>query len=292
MIDFLSSYASLLDLILFNTLLALSQHVVLRAGVFSLSTAAFTSLGAYAVALSITKTGLSMPLALLLATATGAVLSAVVALPLSRIRGVYQALATLALVQIVLSITLNATSITNGSQGIFLAKAVNTNHLLGVVALVMLFLWGMGSCSIGRAFDVIREDETVAVSLGISVKKHHMIAFVVSGAIAGLAGGLHAGNSYSITPNEFGFQMVVGVLAMVVLGGSTSIWGALAGAIVLSGLPELFRVFADYRMAMQGLLLTVCIIYIPRGLAHSIIAKLKLRKSAKNGLLLRRKSAP
>ena len=282
MIEFLASYGSLADLILFNSLLAFSQYIVLRAGLFSLGTAAFAALGAYAAALCVTKAGLPASAGLAAALAIGTVAGAMVALPLSRLRGVFQALATLALVQIVLSAAINATSITNGSIGInSIPKSVGTSVLLGTVLVVVLLLRALGANSVGRAFDVIREDETVAVTLGISVHKHHMIAFILSGAIAGLPGGLHALNSYSITPGVFGFQMLVNVLAMVVLGGSMTVWGALCGAIILSLLPELFRVFSDYRMVMHGLLLGLVIIFLPRGVADTLIVKWRDHKLSK-----------
>jgi len=153
------------------------------------------------------------------------------------------------------------------------------------VVAVVVFLVMMGRYSFGRALDVIREDETVAVSLGISVPYYHRIAFVLSGALAGLSGGLHAISSYSITPQDYGFGLLVAALAMVVLGGRTTVWGALVGALVLTSLPEVFRVFADYRAVVQGLLLMLVIIYLPRGLADTVIAHLKDRR-------LRRTAAP
>ena len=94
-----------------------------------------------------------------------------------------------------------------------------------------------------------------------------------------------ATSSYAITPGEFGFGMLVATLAMVVLGGRTSVWGALVGAAILTTLPELFRVFADYRNVVQGILLMLVIVYLPRGVADTVIAMLRDRR-------LRRRAAP
>ena len=279
MIDFFSTYASLLDLILVNALLAMSQYVVLRAGVFSLGTAGFAALGAYATAILITKTGWPPAAAIGVGMVFGTLASALLAMPLARLRGVFQAVATLAFVQIVLSATQNWVDLTNGALGINgIPKVVGTGTLLAVVVAVVAFLVAMGRYSIARALDVIREDETVAVSLGISVPRYHRLAFILSGALAGLAGGLHACNSYTITPGEYGFQMLVNVLAMVVLGGRTSVWGAIVGAAILSTLPELFRVFADYRNVVQGVLLMLVIVYLPRGVADTAIAAWRDRR--------------
>jgi branched-chain amino acid transport system permease protein len=281
MMTFLYAYEPLFELALFNVLLAFSQYIVLRAGVFSLGTAAFAAIGSYTAAIMVTKLGLSPWLGLAVATALGTAAGAIVAIPLARLRGVFQALATLALVQIVLSVTLNWVDVTNGALGInSIPKAVGLVGLLCVVVLLAYLMSAIGSSSIGRAFDVIREDETVAVSLGISVQKHHMIAFILSGAIAGLAGALHAYNSYSITPNEYGFNMVVMALAMVVLGGRVSVWGPIVGAVVLTGLPELLRGFQEYRMVVQGALLLLSIIFLPHGVADTLISVIARKRIA------------
>jgi branched-chain amino acid transport system permease protein len=279
MMNFFNTYQSLFDHILVNMLLAASQYVVLRAGVFSLGSAGFAALGAYCTALLTTKMGWNPWLSVVVGMMLGTLVSALLAMPLSRLRGVFQAVATLAFVQIVLSATQNWVSLTNGPMGVnSIPHAAGTWSLLSIVVAVVVFLVMMGRYSFGRALDVIREDETVAVSLGISVPYYHRIAFILSGALAGLSGGLHAISSYSITPQDYGFALLVAALAMVVLGGRTTVWGALVGALVLTSLPELFRVFADYRAVVQGILLMLVIIYLPRGLADTVIAHVKDRR--------------
>ncbi len=287
MLNFFSTYQSLFDHILVNILLASSQYVVLRAGVFSLGSAGFAALGAYCTALLTTKLGWNPWLAVVAGTMLGTFASVLLALPLSRLRGVFQAVATLAFVQIVVTITQNWVDLTGGPMGVnSIPHAAGTLSLFCVMAAVVTFLVMMGRYSFGRALDVIREDETVAVSLGISVPYYHRIAFIISGAIAGLSGGLHALSSYSITPQDYGFSLLVAGLAMVVLGGRTTVWGAVVGACVLVSLPEIFRVFADYRAVVQGILLMLVIVYLPRGVADTFIAWMKDRR------LRRRQAAP
>ena len=279
MMNFFFTYQSLFDHILVYALLAMSQYVVLRAGVFSLGTARFAALGAYGAPLLITNSGWPPAAAIVAGALLGTASSALLALPLSRLRGVFQAVATLALVQIVLSATQNWVSLTNGALGVNgIPKVASTGILLTVVVVVVLLLVAMGRYSVGRAMDVIREDETVAVSLGISVPYYHRIAFIVSGTLAGLGGALQATSSYAITPNEFGFSMLVAALTMVVLGGRTTVWGALVGAVILTSLPELFRVFADYRNVVQGILLMLVIVYLPRGVADTLLGLLRDRR--------------
>lgn len=285
MIDFFSAYQSLFNHILVYVVLAMSQYVVLRAGVFSLGSAAFCALGSYACALLVVKLGWHPLAAMAAGTCLGAIASGLLALPLSRLRGVFQAVATLALVEIVLSATTNWVSLTGGAQGVNdIPHYATTPLLIAVVAACTLLLVAMGRFSIGRAMDIIREDETVAVSLGISVPRHQRIAFVLSGALAGLSGGLYALSSYAIVPTDFGFGLLVMVLAMVVLGGRTTVWGPFVGAVILTSLPEIFRVFSEYRHVMQGILLMIVIIYLPRGVADTLIGAARDRR-------LRRKAA-
>ena len=274
MSDFISAYGGLVDFIALNAILAYSQYVVLRAGVFSLATAAFAAIGAYVSAISVTRYGLHP----LLGVAAGALLATVVggliALPLARLRGVFQAIATLAFVQLVLSFNQNAGSLTNGALGINgIPKYATTPILLVALAGTIYILWSLGRSKVGRAFDAIRQDETVAVSLGVSVTRNHMIAFLLSGFLGGLGGGLEAFHSYSITPEQFGFHLLVACLTFVVLGGRVAVAGPLVGAIILTLLPEIARPFKDYRLLFHGALLIAAIIYLQHGIVDTAILR-------------------
>ena len=273
MIDYLLSYSSVLDHVLIYTLLAMSQAVVLRAGTFSIGSAAYAAIGAYTAAILITRFEWAAPIAIACGMLLAGIASALMAFPLSRLRGVFQALATLALVQVMVTVAQNWDSVTNGVLGISgIPKAATTGWLLLIVAVCIGLTWSLGKYGLGRAMDVIRADETVAVSLGIRVAAHQRLAMTLSGLLAGLAGALHACNSYAINPEEFGFHMLVQALASAVLGGTTSIWGPLAGSAVLTTLPEFVRAFADYRGVVQGVLLMLIIIYLPHGIADTLAA--------------------
>ncbi len=271
MIDYLLSYSSVLDHVLIYALLAMSQAVVLRAGTFSIGSAAYAAIGAYTTAILITRLEWAPLIAIICGVLLAGVVSALMAFPLSRLRGVFQALATLALVQVMVTIAQNWDSVTNGVLGISgIPKVATTGWLLLVVAACLLLTWSLGKYGLGRAMDVIRADETLAVSLGIRVAYHQRLAMTLSGLFAGLAGALHACNSYAINPEEFGFHMLVHALSSAVLGGATSIWGPLVGSAVLTSLPEFVRFFAEYRGVVQGALLMIIIIYLPHGIADTI----------------------
>lgn len=278
MIDYLLAYQSLLDLVLVNALLASSQYVVLRAGVFSVATAGLAAVGAYTAASAVVAWGWPAPLGLLaaVAAATGAAL--LLALPLARLRGVFQAIATLAFVQLVLSVMQNATALTGGALGINgIPRWAGTPVLLAAVAGALHVLTCLGRSWIGQAFDAIRQDETVAVSLGINVGRVHLLAFGLSGALAGLGGGLDAYHGYSVTPDAFGFRLLVACLTFVVLGGRVSPWGPLAGAAILTVLPEVARPFRDYALLVHGALLIAAITWLPDGVVDTLRRRLRAR---------------
>jgi len=278
MIDWLTAYRSLLDLVLINAVLAFSQYVVLRAGVFSIATAGFASIGAYVAANAVMTWAWPAPLGLVAAVVAATAASVLVALPLARLRGVFQAIATLAFVQIVLSIAQNATALTGGALGMNgIPKWATTPVLLAITAAALYMLTCLGRSWIGRAFDTIRQDETVAVSLGIDVSRLHVLAFALSGALAGLGGGLDAYHGYSITPDAFGFRLLVACLTFVVLGGRVSPWGPLVGAAVLTALPEVARPFRDYALLVHGALLITAITYLPDGMVDTLARRVRAR---------------
>ncbi|SHH17209.1 branched-chain amino acid ABC transporter permease [Pollutimonas bauzanensis] len=280
MSSFLSGQLSLFELVLVNGVLAYSQYIALRAGVFSLATAGFASLGAYAAALLALRFGLPAGAGLLAAASIGALAGALLAWPLARLRGVFQAIATLAFVQIVMSISLYWESLTGGALGLNgIPNLVGPGHLLVVVAIVLYLLKALSGTGIGRAFDTIRQDETVAVSLGISVVRHQRLAFALSGALGGLGGGLVAYRNYSLVPEDFGFPLIIAALGFVVLGGRNAVLGPLAGALILTLLPEVARPLADYRLAVNGALMVLAIIYWPYGVVDTLGLRWRRRKA-------------
>lgn len=272
----------LLNLVLLNCLLALSQFVVLRAGVFSVATAGLAAFGAYTTGLLVLR-GMNPILGATLGTAMGGIVAALLSIPLARLRGVFQAIATLAFVMIVYSICLNATPVTGGANGLnAIPRVVNTWILAVVVAVVLYVVYSVNKSAIGRAFETLRQDETVAVSFGIPVANLHRFAFVLSGLVAGLAGSLMALHNYSVVPEEFAFGMMVSTLAAVVVGGRSSVLGPLAGAAFLTLLPEIARPLAENRMVITGVLLMVSIIYLPLGAVDTISLRFRQRRAARH----------
>lgn len=285
MSDFFIAYQSLFDLILLGAGYAFSQYLFLRAGSFSVATAGLAAIGAYAAAWFTMKFDGGILMGIAIGTIGGCLVSCLLAAPLSKLRGVYQAIATIAFVEIVTAVILFAEGITGGAMGLNgIPKLVETWHLLFAGALVMYMLYVLGNTSLGRAWDAVREDEAVAVSLGIHVAKYRYIAFAVSGAIAGLFGALEALHSYALSAQQFGFPLLVAALSYLVLGGRRSPLGPLVGAILLIMLPEISRGFADLRMMVYGVLLVLVINFMPKGVVDTVAnawARKRTRQSEK-----------
>ena len=282
MTDLVAGYLPLLNLVILNCGLALSQYAVLRAGVFSVATAGLASIGAYTAGILILRYGVPAPLAIAAGTIMGMLAALILSLPLARLRGVFQAIATVAMVQIILSVTLYADDITGGANGLNgIPKLVDTPALTVFIATCVYLLYSLGRARTGAAFDAIRQDETVAVSLGISVARYQALAFALSGAIAGATGALMACHNHSVVPEEFGFDMLVTVLAYVVLGGRQSVAGPIVGAVILSLLPEVARPLADNRLIIHGALLMLVIIYLPHGIVDSLAIARRRRRSGR-----------
>ncbi|WP_173933982.1 branched-chain amino acid ABC transporter permease [Chelativorans sp. Marseille-P2723] len=281
MINFFYAYQPLIDFFLLNAGFALSQYIVLRAGVFSIATVGIVSIGAYSAAIVMKSLGLSIWIAAPFSALVGLAVGLLLSVPLARLRGPYQAIATLAFVQIVAAVALYAEPLTGGALGMNdIPKQVSTLGLVFALAFVLYILGSLSRSRIGAIFDALRQDEAVAGSLGISISFHHALAFALSGAIAGLFGALQAGYIYSIEPHQYGFVMLTMTLAAVILGGRRSIWGPVVGAAIMTFLPEIARPLAENRLLLNGLLLVVVIIFLPRGVVDGLIALVRRRRTS------------
>jgi len=269
--DWLFAYQPDLDAICIGSLYALSQFIALRAGLFSLGSAGFGSIGAYAAAIVGMRHGAPLPFALLLAVAVAVVSGLLLSVPLARLRGHFQAVATVAFVEIVVSLALYFDDLTGGPSGINgIPKLVGTGELLLALTGMMALCTITERTGIGRAFGAIRQDDLVARSLGISVVRYHRLAFALSAGIAGLAGGLAAFNTYTIEPEQFGFGLLTASLGAVILGGRGSVIGPVVGTAIFVLLPEVARPLSENRFLLQGAMLIVVITFLPRGIVDSL----------------------
>src|SRR5947209_4024134 len=237
MIDWYAAYSNIVDTVGINALLALSLFVMLHCGQLSLGSAAYMGVGAYTSALL--TVNLAWPFPLVLAAGVGAAVLCAVALglPVLRLRGVYLAIATLAFVGVMQVVALNW-PLTGEAEGLTVPQQTVTWHIYLALVAVCYLLWRLASSPLGRSFGAIREDEDAARAMGIDAARVKLLAFVISGAIAGLAGALDAHLPFFINPAAYGFDTAVNILTYAVVGGTTSFAGSLAGAALMTILPE------------------------------------------------------
>jgi len=277
-----TSFSSVLfyPLIMFS-LMAVGLNVVVgKSGILDLGYVAFFAIGAYTHALMSIHTALNfweiVPFALAFAMLAGVILG----LPALRLRGDYLAIITLGFGEIVRIIAINTDAI-GGAMGI--TGIPGPTSIFGIEFTVMdprpyywltltfllLVIWGvlrLTKRKPGRAWEAIREDEDVAEFMGVATLKYKLWAFIIGGAVGGLAGAIYASQIRSIQPELFTLNLSIMILATVVLGGMGNIWGVILGAVLLGYIPEKLRFLSDYRIIFFGLLMVVMMNLRPNGL--------------------------
>lgn len=246
------------------------------AGQVSLGHAAFYAIGAYTSAILSTKLGFSIWLTLPISAVTAWVVGALLGLPSLRVREDFLAIVTMGLGLIIQSLALNL-KVTGGPMGIGNIKPLTIfGHQAGMagffvfelvlIVILTFVLYRIINSRVGRALKSIREDETVAGTIGINTTIYKVFAFAIGAMYAGIAGTLFAHYFTYVSPDSFGFMESATILSMVVLGGLGSIKGSIIGALILSLAPEFLRGLEDYRILIYGLLLVVMMRFRPQGL--------------------------
>jgi branched-chain amino acid transport system permease protein len=264
--DLLYAYQDLFYGLGVNAILALSLYAVLALGQLSLGQAAFMGIGAYVGAVFTVKLGMAFPVSLAAAMVAPALMAAVVGIPTLRLTGVYLAIATIGLGEVLRIVYLNNDYL-GGALGFSgIPGKANGWIIYGLLAVILLAFSIIMRSRIGRAVEAIREDEDAASVVGIDVTAYKMSALILSAALAGLAGALNAHYSSFIAPGEFGFENAVAILSYAVLGGVSSPIGPVVGAFLLTALPELLRGLHELRGVFNGLIIVLVMIFLPKGL--------------------------
>ena len=223
-------------------------------------------IGAYFGAIATTKLGLPFPIAILASVLTPAAVALAIGAPTLRLTGVYLAISMLGLGEISRLLLLNW-EYAGGALGLSgIPERGDVFLLYGVLIVLIIALIFIGRSRIGRAMEAMREDETAAGVMGVNVPRYKLATLVVSAMLAGLAGCLSAHLSSFIGPNEYGFEEATTILSFALLGGIGTPLGPVAGAAILTLLPEVLRFLADYRLMINGAIIVIAVLFMPRGL--------------------------
>ena len=258
-------------------------------GELSLGHAGFMSVGivvSASLAAAIPNGPLRLAISMIVGGIFAGIAGLIVGIPVLRLKGDYLAIVTLAFGEIIKNIinvlyigldekglhfslleqhfTLaeGGSMIINGPMGVGGVQKLSTFSSGVVLILITLFLvLNLIHSRTGRAIMAVRDNKIAAESIGLSVTRYKLLAFVISAVFAGMAGTLYAMNFSTVTASKFDFNTSILILVFVVLGGLGNIWGSIIAAALLTVLPELLRSMNDYRMLIYAILLIVMMIF-------------------------------
>jgi branched-chain amino acid transport system permease protein len=262
-------------LICLTSIAAASLHLIIRTGHVSLGHAAFMALGAYGSVIAVMRFGLPWPVGLLVGSAAAAALATIVGPIVLRLTGKYFVLVTFLFGEIVRMAIVEASGLTGGSNGIFDVPpphpALLSNRAYYYLALGFAVV-GVGlcarilTCEYGRAMDSIRDGERLAECSGVPVIRVKVTVFVIACALAGMAGALQAHYIRYVGPESYSVVQSLNLVVINVIGGMSSLAGALLGTPFMVTLPELLRGYVNLQQIMFGAILFATMAFLPGGL--------------------------
>jgi branched-chain amino acid transport system permease protein len=281
-------YARVIMLAGINIILAVSLNLITGfTGQFSIGHAGFMAVGAYSSAYltvyyaqawerslaGMVGATVAHALIFLLAILVGAIVAAVagliVGIPSLRLRGDYLAIVTLGFAEIIRIVILNIDKV-GGATGFTVPGYTNFLWVGAFAVITIVIVYNIVHSDIGRALVSIREDELAAEAMGINTTRYKVLAFVISSALAGMAGVLFGHYTSFLSTNDFQFIRSFEIIIMIVLGGMGSLTGSVFGAIVITIMPELLRKlpgdFSRYRLVVYSALLILIMLTRPQGI--------------------------
>ncbi|PKK96505.1 MAG: hypothetical protein CVV58_06005 [Tenericutes bacterium HGW-Tenericutes-3] len=275
------------------------------AGLASLGTAGFMGLGSYLIGYLYQTIGMPAEVAFLAGIATALVVGILVGFISLRVEGMYLAIVTLGLGEILKNFFLNSplTGASNGMRlfdgieilGIFstTSQVYNPMYYLIVVLVIISMVWILNiiNSPTGRAMLSIKNSTSAAQAMGISIMKYRLSAFLIATLFAVTAGMLQMLRTTTSYPNSWGIDLSLNVLAAVVIGGTKNIWGVLIGTFIVFGLKDIvlsripfFQTYNNAHLMFSGILIIVVVMFYPGGVVKLFKDLIKIYKNVKNKL--------
>jgi len=262
-----------------NIILAVTLRAIWNVGQLNVAHVTFMGFGAYTVAALMTKTPMSFWLALPLAGVVTALLAVLVGISTLRVKGIYFVIITLGFAEFVRLLIGNLpVKVLGGWTGItwipipklfgWEFSSYVPYYYLGAVLMAgtVLLFYRVDRSRIGISFQMLRESESLAESVGINSMKYKVTAFVMASLFAGLAGGLWASFYRNVTPDEFSFWATIPVITYIVIGGTRTVAGSIAGAVFITLALEFLKPLKLFVGIGVGMLLIVTVLLMPDGL--------------------------
>jgi len=282
-----NSYLTLIGSVLIYSVAAIGLNLLLGwSGLISLGTAGFMGLGAYIAAYVTVNMKLPFEVSLLLGLAIPLLVGVLVGLISLRIEGLYLAIATLSVSEILRKSFEELGWFTNGFSG----KSAAYPKLLGLITLdkyttyillvffliaVMILVNNLINGQMGRALNAMRGSEAAAQAMGVNLLKYRLVAFALATSLAALSGVLYMSFIKYTYPATWTLGMSLNILAVIIIGGVRNLYGTVLGAFVVFAMPDLFLKQIPYFGTMpgfayivNGILIILVILFYPRGLIY------------------------
>ena len=295
----------ILNLVGIYMMLSLGLNIAMGyAGQMNLAMGALWAVGAYTAGMLNSRFGLSLWLTLPCAIVAGGLVGGFVGLPALKVRAHYLSIVTIGLNEVINIILVNETKITGGVDGISkIAKPalfgfkINTEqryYYLILIAVIATFLIARQILSgrVGRNFRAIRDDYKTAPAMGVNAGFYKLLAFIISGCIAGAAGALYAHWNAYISPDIFEHKTTLFIMTLTMVGGLGNLNGSLIGSFILPVLQEYLRAIQDWQYVVYGLAIMVVVLFVPGGLMQvftllkpyvtNVISRIKKIKTGTN----------
>jgi len=284
--------------LMINTIVALGFFILLGfAGLASLGTAGFVGLGTYMTGYLLNQTALPTLVVLLICILTAIVLGIVVGFISLRIEGMYLAIITLCLSEILVQLFVNLDTITNGVNGLRVSplpflfdlelvgfqffELSRENMFMVIVAVFVILLiltHNLTHSPTGRAMLAMKNSESAAQTMGVSVLRYRLLGFVLATVFAMIAGFLYEIYWRTTYPTSWGISYSLNILAVVVIGGTKNIWGLILGAFMIFGLNDIVLKFIPFFVEnsgiivlLNGALMILVVMFYPGGISQLII---------------------
>jgi branched-chain amino acid transport system permease protein len=258
-------------------------------GLISFGHAMFFGWASYVTAYAAKTWGLPPEIAILIGTGTAAVLGVIAGGLAIRRQGIYFAMITLALAQMLYFFALQA-KFTGGEDGI---QGVPRGHLFRIFDLsnemtmyffiLVVFLAGflliyrIINSPFGEVLKAIRENEQRAISLGYKTERYKLVAFVLSATLAGLAGSLNSLVFQLASLTDVHWSMSGDVVLMTLLGGLGTVFGPVAGAFLVIAMQNYLAPFGQWVLVIQGVIFVVCVLLFRRGIVGELAQVLRVQ---------------
>lgn len=262
----------------FNIMAAYAVYLPLAAGQLNLGIAGFMAIGAYASAFLTNEYQWPMWAAIPVGSALAGLTGLVIGIPVLRTHGIYLAMATFALGQVIAAVFLNL-EVVGGAAGYPVTDYVGPYGVYAAAIGVVLLMLYLSRTRFALYLTAVKSDATVADLMGISVRGIQVAAFALGAAVAGFGGAFYAHHYNFVEAQHFNVLLSVFTVLYVLFGGTQTVWGPLVGAAFFTLAPELLRASDQWRYALFAIFIIVFMAMRPQGLVTTSLLRFTRRRA-------------